>query len=79
MKKKILIGVAIFGVVALLGVIFGITLGVKFAKAEDTSARDEAKKQLTSFIIGIVIALVIGIVLLALVNGDVLSGLFKVD
>lgn len=67
----------ILGVLALIGVIFGIKLGIDFAKAEDANARDEAKKKLVNFIIGIGVALVVGAVLLIIVNSGLLNGLFK--
>ncbi len=66
----------ILGVLALIGVIFGIKLGIDFAKAEDANARDEAKKKLVNFIIGIGVALVVGAVLLIIVNSNLLQGLF---
>ena len=69
----------ILGILALIGVIFGIKLGIDFAKAEDANARDEAKKRLVNFIIGIGVALVVGAVLLIIVNSDLLKNLFVVN
>ncbi len=40
--------------VAVAGIIYAIVVGVKFAKAEDKSQRDEAKQKLITVIIGIV-------------------------
>ncbi|MBR6778741.1 MAG: hypothetical protein IKM43_01120 [Clostridia bacterium] len=41
--------------VAVAGVFYAIYVGFKFAKAEDKSARDEAKQKLISVIVGIVV------------------------
>lgn len=46
-------------VVALAGIIYAIWVGIKFVKAEDKSARDEAKAKLISVIVGIVVTLVL--------------------
>lgn len=40
-------------IVATAGIIYAIWVGVKFAKAEDKSQRDEAKQKLITVIIGI--------------------------
>lgn len=42
-------------VVATAGIIYAIWVGIKFVKAEDKSARDEAKQKLISVIVGIVV------------------------
>ena len=41
--------------VATAGIIYAIVVGIKFAKAEDKGARDEAKQKLITVIIGIVV------------------------
>ena len=46
-------------VVALAGIIYAIWVGIKFVRAEDKSARDEAKAKLISVIVGIVVTLVL--------------------
>ncbi len=46
-------------VVALAGVIYAIWVGIKFVKAEDKGARDEAKQKLISVIVGIVVMIVL--------------------
>lgn len=45
--------------VATAGIIYAIVVGVKFAKAEDKSQRDEAKQKLITVIIGIVVTFVL--------------------
>jgi cytochrome c biogenesis protein CcdA len=45
--------------VATAGIIYAIVVGVKFAKAEDKGARDEAKQKLITVIIGIVVTAVL--------------------
>lgn len=42
-------------VVATAGIVYAIWVGVKFVKAEDKSARDEAKSKLIYVIVGIVV------------------------
>ena len=42
-------------VVATVGIVYAIWVGVKFVKAEDKTQRDEAKHKLISVIVGIVV------------------------
>ena len=67
----------VIAVVLLLGMFFGISLGIKFAKAEDTDARDKAKGQLINLAIGIGVAAVILIIAHVLVVNNAFRGLFK--
>ena len=66
----------VIAVILVVGAFFGISLGIKFAKAEDSDARDKAKGQLINLGIGVGVAAVIMIVCFALVKTDVLAGLF---
>lgn len=66
----------VIAVILVVGAFFGISLGIKFAKAEDADARDKAKGQLINVAIGVGVAAVIMIVCFALVKTDVLAGLF---
>ena len=66
----------VLGVIMLLGMFFGIKLGISFAKAEDADARDKAKGQLINLCIGVGVAAVIMIIVLVLVENDVFSSLF---
>ena len=69
----------LIGVVLVLGMFFGISLGIKFAKAEDTEARDKAKGQLINLAIGIGVAAVILLVAHTLVVNDVFANSFRMD
>lgn len=46
-------------VCAVAGILYAIVVGVKFMKADDKSARDEAKAKLITVIIGIVVVIVL--------------------
>ena len=67
----------VISVILLVGMFFGISLGIKFAKAEDADARDKAKGQLINLAIGVGVAAVILIIANVLVVNDVFSGLFS--
>jgi len=58
----------IFGIVTAVGVIYGIFLGINYAKAEDTQKREEAKKKLINAIIGFGIAIIAAAVMWAVVS-----------
>lgn len=66
----------VIAVILVIGAFFGISLGIKFAKAEDTDAREKAKGQLINLAIGIGVAAVIMVVCFALVKSDALATLF---
>ena len=66
----------VIAVILVVGAFFGISIGIKFAKAEDADARDKAKGQLINLAIGVGVTAVIMIVCFALVKTDVLAGLF---
>ena len=67
----------VLAVLAGVGIFFGISLGLKFAKAEDADARDKAKTQLINLAIGIGVAAVIIVVCIVLVKQDVFADMFK--
>lgn len=46
-------------VAAVAGIFYAIVVGIKFMKADDKSAREEAKQKLISVIIGIVVTIVL--------------------
>ena len=62
-------------VVLILGMFFGISLGIKFAKAEDADAREKVKGQLINLAIGIGVAAVILIVVNVLVANNVFKNI----
>ena len=69
---------AVIGVVGLFAIIYAVILGVKYAKAEDTDKREEAKKHLVAAVIGMVVALVFVLIIWAVLNSGAVAGLFKV-
>lgn len=46
-------------VACIAGIIYAVVVGIRFVKADDKSARDEAKQKLISVIIGIVVTLIL--------------------
>ena len=61
-----LLGPYVLGVCAVLSIIYGIILGVKLAKAEDTEERKKVQKTLINFIIGAVSVLLLLVILYAI-------------
>ena len=61
-----LIGPYALGVITLLCMIYGIILGVKFAKAEDAEGRKKLQKTLINFAIGAISIYVLIIILYAI-------------
>ena len=57
----------VIGIVAALGIIYCILLGVKLAKAEEPQEREKAKGALKNAIIGFLLIFILIVVLLALV------------
>ena len=55
-------------IAAVAGIFYAIWVGVKFVKAEDKSARDEAKQKLIYVIIGIVVTVALIILFIFLAN-----------
>jgi len=68
---------AVIGVVGLFAIIYAVILGVKYAKAEDTDKREEAKKHLVAAVIGMVVAIVFVLIIWAVLNSGALEGLFQ--
>ena len=60
------IGPYAMGIVCILGIIYGIILGVKFAKAEKSEERAALQKALISGVIGFVSILVLLVILYAI-------------
>lgn len=54
------------GIIALLGIIYSVILGVKFSKAENSQEQDAARKQLINAIIGVVAIVVLLSILYAI-------------
>ena len=63
-------------IVVAFGLVYGIVLGVQFAKAEDAEQRDKAKGRLINMIIGVLVALVIISVVYAILNANFVQDWF---
>ena len=68
----------VIGVVGLFAIIYAVILGVKYAKAEDTDKREEAKKHLVAAVIGMVVALVFVLIIWAVLNSGMIQNLFTI-
>ncbi len=68
----------IMTVIGSAGIIYAIVLSVQYAKAEDQSKRDEAKKRLINVIIGVIV-LAVGITLALAVQWDQFVLIFGYD
>ena len=78
-KFKEIVGIilpVVLSVLLLIGMFFGINLGIKFARAEDADARDKVKGQLINLAIGIGVAAVIIVICITLVQTDVFKNIF---
>ena len=60
-----------------LGMFYGITLGVKYAKAEEEDQKKKAKQSLINVVVGILIAIVFVAVVEIVLNQDFVAKLFK--
>ena len=60
-----------------LGMFYGITLGVKYAKAEEEDQKKKAKQSLINVVVGILIAIVFVAVVEIVLNQDFVARLFK--
>lgn len=67
----------ILTVVAGLGVIFCVKLGLAYAKAEETSKREEAKKHLVAAVIGFGIGIVAAAIMWWLFQSNLFANLFN--
>ena len=60
----------------LLGMFYGITLGVKYAKAEEEDDKKKAKGALINVIVGVLIAIIFVAVIQIILNGKFVQELF---
>lgn len=65
-------------VVAVAGIVYAVVVGIRFAKADDKSAREEAKQKLIYVIVGIVVTIVL-IALFYFLEYAIKSGMIKFD
>ena len=67
----------LMSVLLVLGMFYGITLGVKYAKAEEDDEKKKAKGQLINVIVGVLIAIVFVAVIQIILNGQYVEKLFE--
>ena len=67
----------LMSVMLVLGMFYGITLGIKYAKAEEDDEKKKAKGQLINVIVGVLIAIVFVAVIQIVLNGNYVEKLFK--
>ena len=67
----------LMSVLLVLGMFYGITLGVKYAKAEEDDEKKKAKGQLINVIVGVLIAIIFVAVIQIVLNGDYVKSLFN--
>ena len=53
----------VFGIIAVLGIVYAIVLGVNYAKAETSDKKEEAKKRIINAVVGVVVMLALIIIL----------------
>ena len=58
----------IFGIVAALGIVYAIVLGVNYAKAETSDKKEEAKKRIINAVVGVVVMLALIVVIKVFIN-----------
>ena len=66
----------LMSVMLVLGMFYGITLGIKYAKAEEDDEKKKAKGQLINVIVGVLIAIIFVAVIQIILNGDYVKKLF---
>ena len=66
----------VIGVVLVLGLFYGITLAIKFAKAEEDEEKKKAKGSLINVVVGCLIAIVFVTVVQVVLNGGYIKSLF---
>ena len=64
------------GVVLVLGLFYGITLAIKFAKAEEDEEKKKAKGSLINVVVGCLIAIVFVAVVPVVLNSGYIEALF---
>ena len=66
----------LMSVMLVLGMFYGITLGIKYAKAEEDDEKKKAKGQLINVIVGVLIAIIFVAVIQIVLNGNYVKELF---
>ena len=66
----------VIGIVLALGMFYGITLAIKYAKAEEDEDKKKAKGSLINVVVGVLVAVVFVAVIQVLLNSDMIESLF---
>ena len=67
----------LMSILLVLGMFYGITIGVKYAKAEEDDEKKKTRGQLINVIVGILIAIVFVAVIQIILNGQYVEKLFQ--
>lgn len=67
----------LMSILLVLGMFYGITIGVKYAKAEEDDEKKKTRGQLINVIVGILIAIVFVAVIQIILNGQYVEKLFE--
>ncbi len=57
-----------FAIIATLGIVYAIVLGVNYAKAETSDKKEEAKKRIINAVVGVVVMLALIVILKVFVS-----------
>ena len=66
----------LIGVILVLGLFYGISLAIKYAKAEEDEDKKKAKSSLINVVVGCLIAIVFVAVVEIVLNGNYIKSLF---
>lgn len=66
----------VIGVILVLGLFYGISLAIKYAKAEEDEDKKKAKSSLINVVVGCLIAIVFVAVVEIVLNGNYIRSLF---
>ena len=66
----------VIGIVLALGLFYGITLAIKYAKAEEDEDKKKAKGSLINVVVGVLVAVVFVAVIQILLNSEMIEKLF---
>ena len=67
----------VIGIVLVLGMFYGITLAIKYAKAEEDEDKKKAKSSLINVIVGCLVAIIFVAVIQVVLKGNYIKSLFN--
>ena len=67
----------LMSILLVLGMFYGITIGVKYAKAEEDDEKKKTRGQLINVIVGVLIAIIFVAVIQIVLNGDYVKSMFN--